>query len=329
MTANTNNDWYSLHLFMPMTNTSQQWIAAQLMPQLQQWQQQQWYRQWFFIRYWHGGPHLRVRLFDVPANRRAQIKIKLAQLLAVLRSEPAISRQQYYQNHTFDGVAEDIQALPWFDHCTVHDIAYEPEYLRYGGRLSINISEQLFCASTQWVVSQLTRPDWQQMRLTIAWHNMVFTARQLLSDDTSLAAASQFFQQYAQYWRSHALAATQIDQQVTAWVRRHHDQLSLQLQQCWHQQQPTTTTALADANWQTALQQCRVAWLADASSGALQMPYGGFSINASQRGMALQALTASHLHMTNNRLGIAPAEEYQLALLISAIVGEAQLCNPV
>jgi len=246
----------------------------------------------------------------------------------VLRNEPAISRQQYYQNHTFDGVAEDIQALPWFEHCSVHEIAYEPELLRYGGQASLGISEQLFCASTQWSASQLRKADFLQRRLTIAWQNMVFSCRQLLATDSDLTNLAQFFQWYARYWRSHTTSAGQIEQQVRQLVGQQQDALWSQLQQCWQGNLPFDNATPAQQSWQTALQQCQQQWLNNINAGLLQMPYAGFVVSAQQSSMALQALTTSHLHMTNNRLGVTPAQEYQLALLISSVIVEAKLCNP-
>lgn len=323
----TKVDWLSLHLYLPVTQNSQSWIWQQLAPVLQQMQQQGTCQQWFFIRYWHGGPHLRVRLANVPTALQQDVQLQLQQLLLQLKDEPATSRDDYYRQHKFDGETLDAASLPWFGHCTLVKTAYEPEFNRYGGAQSIYHAEQLFCASSRWVMTQLAQPVLSSQLLTLGWQNMVFSARRLLPQHTDVMALGKYFANYARFWQQFEKTPAKVAVAIQQLLDNKGDALASQLQQIWQYQTPSAFDADSTQLWSQALQQCQAAWLQDINTGVLQMPYLQTQVTAQTSAMALQSLTGSLLHMTNNRLGIAPAQEYQLALLISTICQEASVCN--
>jgi len=320
-------DWLSLHLYLPVSENSQRWIWQQLAPALQLMQQQGICQQWFFIRYWHGGPHLRVRLANVPAQLHQDAQQQLQQLLLQLSGEPVTNRDDYYRQHKFDGETLDVASLPWFEHCTVVNSAYEPEFSRYGGAKSIHHAEQLFCASSRFAMAQLAQPQLPSQLLTLGWQNMVFSARRLLPQHTDVAALGAFFANYARFWQQFEKSPTRVQAAIHQLIDSKSEQLVNQLQHIWQYQTPASFAADSTRLWSEALEQCQAGWLQDIDAGVLEMPYLQTKVTAHNSTMAQQSLTASLLHMSNNRLGIAPAQEFQLALLVSAICQEVSVCN--
>ncbi len=112
-------------------------------------------RPWFFIRYWQGGPHLRLRVADCTAAERDRLVERLSAGLATLNAGLAgserISEASYLAAATpisalgQRGAAEPVEPLRAGG---VHRVGYEPEYGRYGGADLIAVTEQLFHASS-------------------------------------------------------------------------------------------------------------------------------------------------------------------------------------
>ncbi|QKW31827.1 SagB family peptide dehydrogenase [Nocardiopsis flavescens] len=98
---------------------------------------------WFFIRYWAGGPHLRVRFLDADPDAVRGFAARMR--TAAARTSAAaldLAPDTYYRG------------LPQADHSDWHadgevaDAVYEPETERYGGPDALEVCEDFFCAST-------------------------------------------------------------------------------------------------------------------------------------------------------------------------------------
>jgi hypothetical protein len=175
-------------------------------------------------------------------------------------------------------------------------------------------------------MTQLSSPQSSQL-LTLGWQNMVFSAKRLLPQNTDLPTLGKFFANYAKFWQMYVKTPTHVSQAVAKLINNNGEMLTRQLQQIWQNQTPSLMADEANEPWHQALQLCHRNWLQDISRGVLQMPYLQTQVTTQASTMALQSLTASVLHMTNNRLGISPAQEFQLATLISAVCQEAVLCS--
>ncbi len=104
-------------------------------------------RQWFFIRYWLGGPHVRLRVQSPRPNDAIATIVGKA---AARREAPQLlSREQFYKYPKFDGKAVDATHLPWFNDGTVNIVKYRPETHYYGTGDDLRRSEALFCRSSQ------------------------------------------------------------------------------------------------------------------------------------------------------------------------------------
>lgn len=147
-------------------------------------------KKWFFIRYWHGGPHVRVR-FDMDNTVEEKLKGILDEIIQLKDYE--LTKQQYYANHSFDGEEQDIDKLPFYNNGEAISIPYEPEYDRYGRGELLNLSEYAFKTSSA-IVSrflQMTMNPNAKIALSIF---MFYFFLSLINDKKS------FLERYYMYW---------------------------------------------------------------------------------------------------------------------------------
>ncbi len=135
---------------------------------------------WFFIRYWQGGPHLRLRLGNLSEQQTQQVADNLRERLDVagqLRAdEEPLAVAQYSSNVGkfaaaelgADSVVEPVRAPG------VYPAHYEPETQRYGGQRHLDQSEKLFQLSSDLVLQALPRftastdRSWWALRATVS-----------------------------------------------------------------------------------------------------------------------------------------------------------------
>ncbi len=127
--------WLSAHLFWdgPLDELLHRCVA----PLVQYGQRRGWVRQFFFIRYAEGGPHVRLRLRAASAADRARLERLVARRFA------AFGRGR--------GGAGQLQLIP-----------YAPETARYGGPRGLPLAEAFFEASSvavlRWLRTQAGTP---------------------------------------------------------------------------------------------------------------------------------------------------------------------------
>lgn len=142
------SEWMSYHIFYFDAFLQEKILCDCIVPMMRRYLEEEKVKKWFFIRYWEGGPHIRLRFYD-----RTGVKEEVLEtLLAYVRDHPSISpltREQYYKGHTFDGKHIDEESLPWYGDNVVVSIAYEREYERYGGEKAILYCENIFMKSSE------------------------------------------------------------------------------------------------------------------------------------------------------------------------------------
>lgn len=116
---------------------------------------------WFFIRYWQGGPHLRLRIADLTEADAAATTSRLEESLrssGELRGDElpldtrafgAEAARHARAETGKDRVAEDVRSPG------VHRSVYEPELERYGGPVLMARNEEAFEMSSRMVAAVL------------------------------------------------------------------------------------------------------------------------------------------------------------------------------
>lgn len=105
---------------------------------------------WFFIRYWQGGPHVRVRLRDAAPSGVDDLALVM-QTWLLDHPEPSVDPAAYYRGRTSSDAV-------WHKHGEVVREVYTPELDRYGGPSAMGAAEDLFVVSTRVALAALRSP---------------------------------------------------------------------------------------------------------------------------------------------------------------------------
>lgn len=139
-------DWYSYHIFCYDTLQHEE-VVLRIHSLMEKLMEDKKVLKWFFIRYWRGGPHIRVRYCS---NEDINFQVHLKGIIQYIKinSKIKLTKSQYYASQNI--VEEDTarEDLPWYKDGECVNIAYEPEFERYGGINAMPFSESLFHLST-------------------------------------------------------------------------------------------------------------------------------------------------------------------------------------
>ena len=267
----------------------------------------------FFLRYWQGGPHVRVRVrardqvtADVAADRlTAAIESFLARCPSRLPVDPEVFAEAQRRLATLEGRDVDLRLRP--DN-TVTRAAYEPEYGKYGGTVGVAIAEKLFDASSRLVIGLLDevarRPG---RRLLLGLGILASGLREF-----GVAEPREFLTGYADMWSRYAIPSV-VEQWPDAMARNHRAAEAC-VGAALSGRPPT-----AIEPWAAALRSAfrDLARAGDRVFGALSTP-----CQASAADACLTRLMAQYVHTTSNRLGLLPADEAYLASLAASVLPE-------
>ncbi|MEU6652819.1 thiopeptide-type bacteriocin biosynthesis protein [Streptomyces sp. NPDC046900] len=268
---------------------------------------------WFFIRYWAGSPHVRIRLRDADPQRVRQLADQARTWLAAhpLDAEP-LDPEAFYA--TVGGRAA-LESYTWHPHGSVVPGVYEPESERYGGQFAMADAEELFIVSTQVALAAIRSSRQGGQRLGVALNLLTAFASAVCP---SSAVEVTMLRRYVYSSRFNTVDAPRVD--LTALRER------------------------AEADYAAG----RERYLAAAAKVRGVLARGGtgrgypglWADRAGDYAERLAALEAegrltglgsrwtvllSQVHMLNNRLGVELAEEYHLAWLTSLVAARSSM----
>jgi thiopeptide-type bacteriocin biosynthesis protein len=238
---------------------------------------------WFFIRYWEGGPHVRIRLGSdcCPSFDRLR-----ASLLDWAREHiPADPPSDPRTHPTPDGLI--------FGPGEVREILYEPEFVRYGGEASMLVNEDLFRISTALTVELLSSG---RSPAAVALDMMLVVAA-VIFDEWEEAKA--YFAAYAASWERFFVMPSDAAKPVGAFAARFAE----------HRSRRGVPAAGVASRWRTALEEAVERFRQLGREGSLVDPYTGSPIDPALTARAVADMFASQMHMNNNRLGYLPPQE--------------------
>ncbi|MGL5828930.1 MAG: thiopeptide-type bacteriocin biosynthesis protein, partial [Angustibacter sp.] len=281
--ATADRSWTSWQLHIDSTNpgVGDRLLCALIAPMLPRWAG----HPWFFIRYWQGGPHLRLRVADLTPPAAAELAAELAARLpevARLRAgEQPVDPVEFHGTAAElaraegEGSAQELRAMG------VYPATYVPESQRYGGVAVQRATEDLFQISSELVLGALPglldrapgqRALWA-LRATVA-------AAQALGPDE----APTFYAESLRAWRQWAVRSGSSAAAVGG------------LAAPGPAPDPNLVAALGD----TAANEPWGAWRAGVAELAAELE---------RRGIPAGRVLYSHVHMLHNRLGRSIPEE--------------------
>lgn len=218
---------------------------------------------YFFIRYWLGGPHIRLRIkenVDFDAKIFLKILKKSVDNFLSYKTPVLIDREKFYTPEMLKG--EGITEVFWKEHGTVELDEYKPEIPRYGGERGIYYAEKLFVQSSK-LAQKLNK---------MSFSKRLFAAIDLLYFSFEVKDKTEMAQKYCDLWEIY-----------------HKNESSLKMI--------------------TSLTSRRVSYLKENRDKAFKIyeEYIDLLKNNPTK------IMFSHIHMTNNRIGVYPELEYCIA----------------
>jgi thiopeptide-type bacteriocin biosynthesis protein len=163
--------WTSLHCRVSWQSEHvDTFITDKLVPLLQD-------HQWFYVRYWETGPHLRIRI-----RGEADVADQIRELIAA-EDYPVqeIDPEKYY-------AGLGATTTTWLPHGDVRGVPYVPETERYGGVDALPAAEELFCRSSEVAIAVLRSAQSLSAKLTAAMQLAMATTKALGLDRPAAAA---------------------------------------------------------------------------------------------------------------------------------------------
>jgi len=318
--------WLGLHLFYH--DDLDRPIAGWVYPLVQRLQREQQIERFFFIRYWQGGPHLRLRLLPSEgadpealaalasesggAFSAAQPAAATMSLEDYLRSTEQLSRWEYGAD----------QRLPFYPNNSVQRIAYQPEHQRYGGPAALAQVEQHFHESSALVAGLIAQGVSRKRRVGMVLGTMLLG---LAEWDRDPAVLLRFFRFSAERWME--LFGDEAPRYQAEFEQRYQQQTELRtslaglLERDLPAEEPHSPLGL----WVGSVRALRrrLAQVAQTDGLAVALPpslaEGPPATLADRQAMRIML---ECLHMHNNRLQVVLAEEAYLTFLIQRILAD-------
>jgi len=276
-------------------------------------------RRSFFLRYWQGGPHVRVRLLLDPAQAdaaQAEVAARLRGWLADVPDGAPFDVEQFQRDAQPTLAAlEDETTDTVYAPDTVRPAPYRPEFDKYGGPRGVAIAEEFFDRSSAVVLAALPGVGGaSSRRLGAGFADML---RGLGAAGLTAAEMAAFFRHYCLLWSPYVfdqfldiwpglLTARRPALRTHAeWVLAHHEQL--------------------DNPFSTAMRDARRALQEAAGEVLPAVTLLGAEAPTERR---RQVLLVSYLHTHNNRLGLTPEQEAFLGYLGHHVLSACAGCAP-
>jgi len=318
------NAWLSLHLFLHEVGAYDLLLVETVGPALRALEQEGWIDRFFFLRYWEGGPHLRVRMLGQRPGWRAAAEAEIRRVFAAFVERHSHSKAAEPKGMERPGpVAESGPFL--YENHTVHEIAYEPEYERYGGPAAMAVTEELFHVSSQCALSLLPMLlQSPEKRLGLALELMFLGSRCFpgLTNDVGASLARQ-----AGFFARLQGEGDLLLQQAVELQARHGPRLGARLSALRQEIQTGRLTGLYQ-RWATSLAKTHAALQQLEQEGRLlpaQVREAGLTPTSGGQPSTLSTIGMSHLHMLNNRLGVTLRMESILAHLLRRLIEDGRV----
>ncbi|MBL0386965.1 thiopeptide-type bacteriocin biosynthesis protein [Tumebacillus sp. ITR2] len=321
MTREAERTWLGLHIFYHDQSKQDALLTEAILPAIRELQESEKCREWFFLRYWEGGPHLRVRFLNPAAEVESLLRERIGAFIAAHPAEREWTREEYYANHTFDGEKLDEAELPWYPNGTIVALPYEPEYKRYGGVAAMPISESLFHLSSETAmdVIELTGAAFGK-RLNIGLDLMILTALCLGVQPEELES---YFTRYARMWQSFQASIEAALQRADLMWEQNRAHLVPRMKTLQEFVQSGEDAPIY-RRFVEGLQEAARCYGEDEVRQKLESPWDNLPVEGELRfRTVLSYIAFSMIHMTNNRLGITPPLEHLLGTLVQRTAHEA------
>ncbi|HET8643134.1 MAG TPA: lantibiotic dehydratase C-terminal domain-containing protein [Pseudonocardiaceae bacterium] len=266
----------------------------------------------FFLRYWQGGHHVRVRLLLADGSVAGEVAAKLGAYLAEHPGDGGFDAERFAREAQPTMAAlegERISEIHPED--TILRAEYEPELAKYGGPLGVAVAEEYFARSSEIAIDAIGDIAGRSgRRLGVGFSTML---RGLCAAGLTPPEMAGFFAHYCVLWAPYV-----FDQFRAAWPDLLRERRSVLL--------PHAETLLARADrlaktdrFAGAIAAARSAVHAAGDEVLGRVTLAGADATAARR---WQVLLVGYLHTHNNRIGLIPEHEAFLGYLGHHVLSE-------
>ncbi|MBP3038192.1 thiopeptide-type bacteriocin biosynthesis protein [Bacillaceae bacterium Marseille-Q3522] len=279
--------WNSYHIFIHDMTYHDLFLTEYLYPFIQE--NEETISQYFFIRYWQGGPHIRFRF---TSSHPESIFFRLQMLVEAFKSvyKPAfpLTKEGYYKNHLFDGKKPDESELYWIEDLAIVEIKYEPEFERYGGKSLIGYSERIFQITSDLAFRRLNKnKDHLSPTMKLIFACDFFTSMRAFLHEKQI---TRLLENYEKFWSAFMKAGQMNEKYVAQVSRLFRDKTELIRQ-------------MLNDNKDTHLQQ-------------IYQIFNEVTLKGKKE--VIPSLIFSHVHMFNNRIGLPSYLESSVATIMKS-----------
>lgn len=284
--------WLSLHLFHPQAEAHDRLLLEVVAPAVRALEAEGWLERFFFLRYGQGGPHVRLRLRGSREGWREAARGEV--------------RRRW---EAFGGEASSLQEL-----------AYEPEYERYGGPEAMGLAEELFHVSSVCALAVL--PPLLQApakRLGLALELTFLGAQPIAPLARTLRGSLAYYAGFLGLLRGQDEASRH---EARALFEKHGESLGARLSSLSRDWREGRLGGV-HRRWTQALGEAFTALEALERDGRLRasrVREAGLVPQGVESFPTLTVIGMSQLHMLNNRLGVTLRMEAVLAYLFQHLL---------
>ncbi|OZM73050.1 lantibiotic biosynthesis protein [Amycolatopsis antarctica] len=331
-------DWLSAHIYYAYDRTPL--LTRCVGPLIARLREEELISGHFFVRHWLEGSHLRLRLRPEDGRAGEVRQLLEAEVTGFLDREPSVydpgrdlSQEQYRERFLLEFSAEqwarrygEDGRMPQHEYNTLGYFEYAPEVGRYGGARGLELAERHAEHSSDLAFDVLAAENVhvRSVLLGLGSQVMLATAYAFMGDHQRTAG---FFGEYLASWEGmfgteyerYERAYQQMAESLRARVRTIHGAVAEGGAGAGPAFVPGWASRCADLRKD----------LADAADrGLLDSPETGDPVPGSSGASwerALSYLARSHLHMTNNRLGISVSAENYLSFVLRRAITDCFL----
>jgi hypothetical protein len=325
--AEVNKIWVAAYLYY--AEPWEEFLSKAVKPFVKEVMKKDWAEQFFFIRYWEKGPHIRLRFKTSPELAEHYLK-------------PALNKhfESYFEGFPSERqepkwLEEVPQDQQWFPNNSVQFIAYEPEVDRYGGPQALLVAEEHFQHASQATLEALSQAeswDYETALGTAMKMHLAFVH----GFEMNRMQAAKFFEYFFISWFPRAYGYPHHNQPKEVLEQKQKETLEL-FKQAWGEQreivQSFAEQMLEALEQEVAFEED---WLNDwvdnlkhtrkALENTFIEPFNNAHFSAflgdtfENKQHDMLQIAQSYIHMINNRLGIMNREEGFLGYLLKEVL---------
>ncbi|MGX7828479.1 thiopeptide-type bacteriocin biosynthesis protein [Actinokineospora sp. 24-640] len=305
--------WHSLHVHR--YGGQDEFLVDGLAPVLAPYRDSGAVSGWFFLRYWKGGHHIRLRL-RTTGEVVEEVAAKLGSYLAEYPSGADFDAAGFAEAQPTMAALEDERVEEVQPPDTIRHAEYTPELAKYGGPRGVAAAEEFFERSSDVVIDALRGAAGSSSKRLGAGFSMML--RGLCAAGRTPAQMAAFLKHYCLLWSPYT-----FDQFLDAWpellaarapaLRAHAEALL------------ANADSLAGEPFHDAVGQVWRRVRSDRDEVLDAVTLAGADAPAERRE---QVLLVSYLHTHNNRLGLIPEHESFLGFLGHHVLSECAGTTP-